>query len=402
MALNLRKYNFSDILKNTVQNYKKAFLSDQVTITINTKKDLVFSFDKQLIKKVIENLLMNAIQYSPHNKNISINVCNTHIANTNIPAIRCSVTDEGIGVPEDELESIFEVFSESSRTASKACGVGLGLSLCKEIVDAHCGEIWGENNSSQTGSTFYFTLPTNLLSLSIGTNSSAQENPMIEESNILTKELSKIYPDYAKRPFALIGISPFNSYFSEDKILEICEWIHNNYDDFAIFIPDQISKYTFAALGYDESRTHRKTKKQDNYTINKTKRAIARFYKQHPEKIGIKIHIISEMKENDDFKSLYKKYSELFIKDKEFRKGCLSTTEWILSNNKDKARNVTEAQKNIAEQYFLYELPVMTNATTILDTEACDFVYHSIPEFLRQLYLNRELIASKQNFLILK
>jgi len=63
-----------------------------------------------------------------------------------------------VGIPADELESIFEKFSQSRRTVSGVGGTGLGLAICKEIVAAHGGEIWAENNSNG-GATFNFSLP---------------------------------------------------------------------------------------------------------------------------------------------------------------------------------------------------------------------------------------------------
>lgn len=222
------------------------------------------------------------------------------------------------------------------------------------------------------------------------------------EGKILERKLSESHKVYAKKPFGLAGISPFNSYFSEDKILEICEWMSINYEDFAFFIPDQLSKYTFEALGYDESRTNRKVKKQDNYTINKTKRALSRFYDAHPSSNKIKIYLISELQENANFQDFYKKYSEMFKRDKIFYQGCLTTSNWVLSGSKSKTDVIELAQKDIAAKYFLYELPAMTNATTILGVESCDFVYHTIPAFLKELYLESTLVSRAQSFLILK
>ena len=101
------------------------------------------------------------------------------------------------------------------------------------------------------------------------------------------------------RPFALIGISPFNSYFSAEKILEIFEWVNRQYTEFAVFVPDQISKYTYEALGYKESRTHQKTRKQDNYTINKINNALLCFYQNYPDKGKISIHSISQLRKSN-------------------------------------------------------------------------------------------------------
>ena len=69
---------------------------------------------------------------------------------------------------------------------------------------------------------------------------------------------------------------------------------------------------------------------------------------------------------------------------------------------KDKNVKIEESQKNIAVQYFLLELPIMTHSTNILELESCDFVYHTIPKFLKHLYYDKKLVSPTQNFLVLK
>ncbi len=69
-----------------------------------------------------------------------------------------SIQDQGIGIPEDELELIFDKFTQSSRTKTAAGGIGMGLAICKEIIDAHRGKIWAENNSD-VGCTIKFLIP---------------------------------------------------------------------------------------------------------------------------------------------------------------------------------------------------------------------------------------------------
>ena len=170
ILLNLKKDNFSKFLRSAIKNYQKSVDNTNIDITINHFDDYCFYFDQRLITRVINNLLMNAIRYSPKDKKITINLYKSYLRNTEIPAVRCCVTDEGVGIPVDEMVSIFDPFVESSRTASKACGVGLGLSICKEIIEAHSGNIWVENNSLKSGVTFNFTIPTNLFSLSTDHN----------------------------------------------------------------------------------------------------------------------------------------------------------------------------------------------------------------------------------------
>jgi signal transduction histidine kinase len=70
-----------------------------------------------------------------------------------------AVSDQGIGIRADQLERIFERFYQVDGAATRrAGGVGLGLSICKGIVEAHGGRIWAESAPGQ-GSTFHFTLP---------------------------------------------------------------------------------------------------------------------------------------------------------------------------------------------------------------------------------------------------
>ncbi len=109
-------------------------------------------FDADKIRQVLRNLLSNAIKFSPQGTVITVQ---TH-RNTN--AVVVSVCDQGPGIPEDELEEVFDKFVQSSKTKSGAGGTGLGLAICREIMDAHKGRIWAENNP-QGGATFSFEIP---------------------------------------------------------------------------------------------------------------------------------------------------------------------------------------------------------------------------------------------------
>lgn len=73
-------------------------------------------------------------------------------------ALRMSVSDEGVGIPAGELESVFDKFVQSSRTRTGAGGTGLGLSICREIVAAHHGRIMACNNAAG-GAEFIVELP---------------------------------------------------------------------------------------------------------------------------------------------------------------------------------------------------------------------------------------------------
>jgi tRNA-dependent cyclodipeptide synthase len=407
IELSLKNENFADFLMSEVEKFKNKYRKFNVTFEVNPFDDYTIFFDPTLITKVIKNILMNAIKYAPKEKEITISLYKSYLNNLEIPGIQCSVKDQGVGIPEDELKSIFNPFTESSRTASKACGTGLGLSICKEIIQAHHGNLWIENNVLSQGVTVSFTLPTKISSFS--EEDYINKSTKSESSNILRRNLAKLYQDSKRKPFALIGISTFNSYFSTEKILEICEWIHREYTTFGIFIPDEISRYTFEALGYDESRINRKIKKQDNYTINKVNAALSHFYEKYPNAKKIKIYNLSLLKDNKHYQHLYNMYSNLFLSDKMFRENCLEVTTWVLLNTvakktegSTKEVKIYESQKAIAVQYFLLELPIMANFTEVQKLESCDFVYHTIPDFLKNLYSTQKLVSPNQRFLILK
>ena len=78
-----------------------------------------------------------------------------------IAAWRISVIDEGIGIPEDELETVFESFVQSSKTRTGAGGTGLGLTICREIVGAHRGSI-SARNRPEGGAIFEILVPSSV------------------------------------------------------------------------------------------------------------------------------------------------------------------------------------------------------------------------------------------------
>lgn len=107
------------------------------------------------IIQVIANLVGNAVKFTPTGKKITMS------AKREGNKVYISVSDEGVGVPENELASIFEKFVQSTRTKTGAGGTGLGLAICRGIIHAHEGKIWAENNPGG-GSTFTFYIPANL------------------------------------------------------------------------------------------------------------------------------------------------------------------------------------------------------------------------------------------------
>jgi K+-sensing histidine kinase KdpD len=109
--------------------------------------------DEQRIAQVLVNLVDNAAKYSPPETRITIS------AQLYDHSVQFSVSDEGKGIPSEAYHQVFEAFHQLGRDSVPEKGVGLGLAICKALIEAHGGKIWIEG-SGRSGTTISFTLPT--------------------------------------------------------------------------------------------------------------------------------------------------------------------------------------------------------------------------------------------------
>lgn len=109
--------------------------------------------DRDKLVQVFDHLVKNAIKFSPEGGRIVVSIEETETS------IQVAISDEGIGIPQDQQTHIFERFYQVDGSARRRFGgAGLGLAIVKRIVDAHEGKIWVESMPGQ-GSTFYFSIP---------------------------------------------------------------------------------------------------------------------------------------------------------------------------------------------------------------------------------------------------
>ena len=126
----------------------------QLRITFNSQGVNVWA-DPDRILQVLFNLISNAIKFSPTGTEIHLRARRSDIHEAEI-----QVRDQGRGIPEDKLDSIFERFLQVDASDSRSMGgTGLGLSICRAIVTQHRGRIWATSTPG-TGATIHFTLPT--------------------------------------------------------------------------------------------------------------------------------------------------------------------------------------------------------------------------------------------------
>jgi signal transduction histidine kinase len=154
----MQRANMVDVAKRAAETVESLLKEKNLTLKLDHSEmhiDVVCDQDK--IMQVITNLIGNAIKFTPSGKAITIK--SSVVQQDHDRKVTVSVIDEGIGIPENEVEMIFESFRQSSRTDTGAGGTGLGLAICRNIIDAHNGKIWAENNKEQTGARVSFTMP---------------------------------------------------------------------------------------------------------------------------------------------------------------------------------------------------------------------------------------------------
>ncbi len=132
--------------------------AEEKNIEIITQKPIIFDqvyVDHDMMAQVIVNLLSNAVKYTPNGGKVSIETEVDEIAK----AVRAKVSDTGVGIPQDEIEHVFDKFYRVKANNKQAKGTGLGLNLVKQIVEkVHEGRVFVTSTVGQ-GSTFGFELP---------------------------------------------------------------------------------------------------------------------------------------------------------------------------------------------------------------------------------------------------
>ncbi len=159
-----RPANLSSLINIVRGECDLLVLEHNLTIRCeNLEANKKITLDADKIKQVLRNLLNNAIKFSPEGGTIDV------ISSRKDESIVVSVRDQGAGIPENELDSIFSKFVQSSRKKASTGGTGLGLPICREIIAAHKGRIWIENNPD-IGANISFEIP-----LSLETNEHGEE-----------------------------------------------------------------------------------------------------------------------------------------------------------------------------------------------------------------------------------
>ncbi len=152
-ALNLKTIDFSDLVYERLELCRKFYEENKEDreFLLYIEEKVRITGDKYYLNQLLDNLIINAISYCQKGK-IIIALKQTEAG------LEFTISDEGIGIPTDELYKIFAEFIVSSKTYTIAGGRGVGLALCKRVIEVHGGTIKAESDGIK-GARFIFTLP---------------------------------------------------------------------------------------------------------------------------------------------------------------------------------------------------------------------------------------------------
>jgi PAS domain S-box-containing protein len=159
--LNLKKTSIDEVARQAIDMIASQAEKKEIRILRDCDNHSA-QMDPDQMRRVIVNLLTNAIKFSPASSAIEIKAQLCPDEKSGAPLVEVRINDQGPGIPAEKLEQIFEKFGQAGvNEESEKAGTGLGLAIAKQIVEAHGGTI-GVESSQGKGSSFWFRLPAEL------------------------------------------------------------------------------------------------------------------------------------------------------------------------------------------------------------------------------------------------
>ena len=151
LEIKREKVNFPVLLSEVIKSLEPQLSGKSINLKITFLKDFPeISADQEAIRRVLTNLLDNAMKFMPEGGDLEIS------GKEKGKEIEISIKDTGLGIAKENLENIFERFWQDKRITK---GFGLGLSISKSLIELQGGKIWAESEGEGKGATFLFTLP---------------------------------------------------------------------------------------------------------------------------------------------------------------------------------------------------------------------------------------------------
>jgi signal transduction histidine kinase len=157
-SLMLKKENLFDIIDELSKKYEIVFKGYNIEIKNNLGKDIFVKTDKNRLLQLLDHVISNSVNSMPSGGTLSFE--SKYVKKESGPFVQLSVKDTGVGLTREQTDHIFDEFYKTDESRHKLDSTGLGLAICKTIIEKHGGKIWADSHGPGTGSTIHLTVPT--------------------------------------------------------------------------------------------------------------------------------------------------------------------------------------------------------------------------------------------------
>ncbi|MCP9932766.1 tRNA-dependent cyclodipeptide synthase [Cyanobium sp. Candia 9D4] len=188
-----------------------------------------------------------------------------------------------------------------------------------------------------------------------------------------TSYLSRCLPDRGERFHAVVGTSPFTSYYSEGRLTELLAWANEHLDRVDVFVPDTPTVWTLEAGGYVPEVAARKTSRQVRHLNNKIGRA-----REAAGTVGNRLRLRpwTQVTRLDRYTAFEHRSHNAFATDRGFQQECLAATDDVLQNRRREGHHPSYDQRLGAVDYLMAELALILYGPELFGVQTSTFVYH--------------------------
>jgi signal transduction histidine kinase len=155
LKLNKESHDLVELISHVIDTIKEDANKNEITITKNVPKTCTCFCDRMRLEQVLTNVISNSLDFCPKGTGV-IDIALTNENNQ----VKLTISDNGMGIEKEKLGNLFVKFYQADSTASREHGgSGLGLAVCKGVIESHGGKIWAESEGLGKGMKIYILLP---------------------------------------------------------------------------------------------------------------------------------------------------------------------------------------------------------------------------------------------------
>ncbi len=186
-TLTMNSVNLKNQVDDIIERNNLMFEEKNIIVSSHIPDHILVYADQLRLEELLNNLLNNAVKYNEENGKIEIDAFEKE------DTITISIKDDGIGMNAEQINHIFDEFYKADESRHDFDSSGLGMSICKRIVEKHGGSIWAESDGLGKGSTFYFTLKASVSKNTIkGTDETRIQTPQHKSKESVSEKVDQL------------------------------------------------------------------------------------------------------------------------------------------------------------------------------------------------------------------